>query len=60
MIAHTSVWAMHPFFRKNPHPFSNGVDDQNYLLGCMWPYLVGFSLAPNIFGYVGSHFLGHK
>ncbi len=48
------------FLKKNPHPFSIGVDDQSYLLGCMWLYLVGLSLAPNIFGYVGSHFLGHK
>jgi hypothetical protein len=48
------------FSKKNPHPFSNGVDDQNYLLGCMCPYLVGLFLAPNIFSHVGSHFLGHK
>lgn len=46
------------FFLKNPDPFNNGVDDQNYLLGCMWPYLAGFSLAQKC--YVGSHFLGHK
>jgi hypothetical protein len=44
------------FSKKYSHPFSNGVEDQNYLLGCMWSYLVGLFLVPKKFSYVGSHF----
>jgi hypothetical protein len=35
-------------------------NDQNYLLGCLWPYLLGLSKAPSTLGYVGSHLHGHK
>jgi hypothetical protein len=55
VIARTNVWAMHPFKKKN---LIHLVDDQKYLLGCMCLYLVELFLIPNIFGYVGSHFLG--
>jgi hypothetical protein len=41
-----------------PHPFNNEVDDQNYLLGTLWPYLLGLSKVPTTLGYVGSHIYG--
>jgi hypothetical protein len=44
-----------------PNPFnSDRIDDKNYLLGRLWPYLVGLFEAPNTCSYVGSHHHGHK
>jgi hypothetical protein len=37
------------------HPFNSEVDDKNYLLGTLWPYLLGLSEAPKTLTYVGSH-----
>jgi hypothetical protein len=41
-----------------PQPFNSEKNDQNYLLGCLWPYLLGLSKAPTTLGYVGSHLHG--
>ncbi len=43
-----------PFFNVLPEPFNNDVmDDNNYLMDTLWPYLVGLSEAPNTYEYVG-------
>jgi hypothetical protein len=43
-----------------PRPFNSEEDDQNYLLGCLWPYLLESSKVSTILGYVGSHFHRQK
>ncbi len=41
-------------------PFNSEEDDQNYLLGCQWPYLLKLFEVPTTLSYVGSHFHGQK
>jgi len=42
-----------------PKPFNSDVmDDHNYLMGTLWPYLVGLSKAPNTCEFVGSNHHG--
>jgi hypothetical protein len=48
-----------PFFYILPEPFNNDVmDDNNYLMDTLWPYLVGYFEAPNTYEYVGSNHHG--
>ncbi len=45
-----------PFSYVLHEPFNSDVmDDNNYLMGTLWPYLVGLSKAPNAYEYVGSN-----
>jgi len=44
-----------PYSYILPHPFNSEVDDKNYLLNTLWPYLLGLFEAPNTLTYVGSH-----
>jgi hypothetical protein len=37
------------------HPFNSEVDDKNYLLDTLWPYMVGLFEASNTSTCVGSH-----
>jgi hypothetical protein len=43
-----------------PWPFNSEEDNQNYLLGCLRPYLLELFEVPTTLGYVGSHFHGQK
>jgi hypothetical protein len=36
------------------------IENNNYLLGSLWPYLLGLSEAPNTLGYVGCNPHGQK
>ncbi len=47
-----------PYFYNLPHTFNSEVGDNNYLLGTLWPYLLGHFEAPNTLTYVGSHLHG--
>jgi hypothetical protein len=48
-----------PFSYVLPKPFNNDVmHDNNYLMGTLWPYLVGLFEAPNACEYVGSNHHG--
>jgi hypothetical protein len=50
-----------PFSYVLPEPFNSDVmDDNNYLMGTLWPYLVGLSEAPNACEYVGSNHHGQN
>ncbi len=49
-----------PYYYILLEPFNIEVDDKNYLLGTLWPYLFGLSEAPNTLGYVGLHHHGQK
>jgi len=49
-----------PYFYILLHPFNSEVDDKNYLLATLWPYLLGLFEAPNTLTYVGSHPHGQK
>lgn len=42
------------------HLFNNEVDDKNYLLDTLWPYMIGLFEASNTSTYVGSHPHGQK
>jgi hypothetical protein len=44
-----------PYSYIMPYPFNCEVDDNNYLLGTLWPYLLGLYETPNNLTYVGSH-----
>jgi len=44
-----------PYSYIMPYPFNCEVDDNNYLLGTLWPYLLGLFETPNTLIYVGSH-----
>jgi hypothetical protein len=48
------------FFYIMLHPFNSEVDDNKYILGTLWPWLVGLSNAPSTIAYVGSHHRGQK
>ncbi len=43
-----------PYSYILPRPFDPKVGD-NYLMGSLWPYLLGLLEAPNIFKYVGCN-----
>jgi hypothetical protein len=45
-----------PYFYILHHPFNSEVNDKNYLLGTLWPYLLGLFEAPNTLtlGKIGS------
>jgi hypothetical protein len=49
-----------PYFDILHNPFNSEVGDKNYLLGTLWPYLLGLFEAPNVLTYVGSHPHGQK
>jgi hypothetical protein len=49
-----------PYYYILLEPFNIEVDDKNYLLGTLWPYLFGLSEAPNTLRYVGLHHHGQK
>jgi hypothetical protein len=37
------------------HPFNSEINDKNYLLDTLWPYMVGLFEPSNTSTYVGSH-----
>jgi hypothetical protein len=49
-----------PFFYIMLHPFNSEVDDDKYILGTLWPWLVGLFNALSTIAYVGSHHHGQK
>ncbi len=48
-----------PYSYILPHPFDLEVGD-NYLMGSLWPYLLGLLEAPNILKYVGCNPQGQQ
>ncbi len=48
-----------PFLNIMPHPFNSEVK-KKYILGSLWPWLLGLSNAPSTIGHVGSHHHGQK
>jgi hypothetical protein len=50
-----------PFSYVLPEPFNSDImDDNNYLMGTLWPDLVGLSEAPDACEYVGSNHRGQN
>lgn len=49
-----------PFSYILPLMYDSKIEDNNYLLGSLWPYLLGLLEAPNILGYVGCNPRGQK
>jgi hypothetical protein len=59
MITHINAWAMCLFFNIMLDLFNNDhINNNDYLLGTLWPYLVRLFEAPNTCSYVGSHHHG--
>ncbi len=49
-----------PFSYILPPMYDSKIEDNNYLLGSLWPYLLGLLEAPNILGYVSCNPRGQK
>jgi hypothetical protein len=48
-----------PYSYILPHPFDPEVEN-NYLLGSLWPYLLGLLEAPNTLKFIGCNPCGHQ